>query len=125
MGQIFTTKYNFVFNTDKKQIGFYKNVNKTSKKENLNNYINNKNNNFLIIVIIFVAFIFTCIGLIIGRRIFGWKRKLIVNEIIEEHNYEYRTNNSYNKSYMIESNYIPIGDNNKNSIFEMTKKFND
>ena len=61
-------------------------------------------------------------GLIIGRTIFGLKRKIIVNELIEEQNYEYKTFTNNVNSKDIESNYKPIG-NQKNGMFEMTKKF--
>ena len=127
LGQLFTTKYNFVFNTDKKQIGFYqkvnKNINNKSESEKINNInFNNKSNKSLIIFLIISGIIFTCIGIIIGKKIFGFRRKVIVNELIEEQNYDYRVNNNINKENNIESNYKPIG-NKKDSIIEMTKKF--
>ena len=121
MGQIFTTKYNFVFNSDTKQIGFYykENMIPNQNKEILTK---KNNNNFFIIITIIIAIIFMCFGLIIGRKIFGLKRKIIVNELIEEQNYEYKSHNNNIKSKDIENNYKPIG-NQKNGIFEMTKKF--
>ena len=124
MGQIFTTKYNFIFNTNKKQIGFYQKVNENFKNENINNNIKDKNSSLLIHVLIIVAIIFTCVGLFIGRRIFGLRRKIIVNELIEEQNYEYRTNSKIN-SNVLESSYKPIGNYKNKSIFEMTKKSNE
>ena len=45
MGQIFTTKYNFVFNTNKKQIGFYQKV--SFKNENDNQNIQNIQREYL------------------------------------------------------------------------------
>ena len=122
MGQIFTTKYNFVFNTNKKQIGFYQKV--SFKNENVNNNIKEKNNSLLIHALIIVALLFTCVGLFIGRKIFGLKRKIIVNELIEEQNYDYRTSGKIN-SNVLESSYRSIGNYNNKSIFEMTKKSND
>ena len=115
LGQLFLTKYNFVFNSDKKEIGFY-NLN------NISNLNTNKSNKLLIIIIIIIiSLVFTCIGIIIGRKIYGIKRKIIVNELIEEQNYDYRINKDSNN---IESNYKPIG-NNKNNIFEISKKFSE
>ena len=116
LGQIFTTKYNFVFNTDKKQIGFYQTNNETKKLNNIKN-----NNKLLIIFIIILCLIFICIGITLGKKIFGFRRKIIVNELIEEQNYDYRVNND-RKEISIESNYKPIGDK-KSAIIEMTKKF--
>ena len=53
------------------------------------------------------------------------KRKIIVNELIEEQNCEYKTHiNSVKSNDIIESNYKPIG-KRKNRIFEMTKKYED
>ena len=77
LGQIFTTKYNFVFNTNEKQIGFYQKINKDTNKDIINNNYNNKNNNKIIItIVIIVAIIFTCVGLLLGRKIFGWRHKI-------------------------------------------------
>ena len=124
MGQMFTTKYNFVFNTNKKQIGFYQKVNDNFKNENVNNNIKEKKDGLLIHTLVIVAIIFTCVGLFIGRKIFGLKRKIIVNELIEEQNYEYRASGKIN-SNVLESSYKPIGKYNNKSIFEMTKKYNE
>ena len=71
---------------------------------------------------VIIAFIFMCIGLIVGRKIFGLRRKIIVNELIDEQNYEYKTYGNKVKSNDMESNYKPIG-NRKNGFFEMTQKF--
>ena len=117
MGQIFTTKYNFVFNTDKKQIGFYKKS---------NNIISNKqekeNNKALISFIIIFAILFMCLGLILGKKIVGIKRKHLINELIEEQNYEYRTHNNVISSNDIGSNY-KTRENKKKNIFEMYNNF--
>jgi len=133
LGQMFLTKYNFMFNPNKKEIGFYKkiesNINNNNNNYDKNKYKEKKKNTFLnILLIIIICIIFTCIGLIIGRKIFGLRRKIIVNELIEEQNYEYKTNNDNNNnninSKIIESNYKPIGNNN-NNMFEMKKKYNE
>lgn len=76
MGQMLTTKYNFVFNNDKKQIGLYKKVNKI-KNNNIYEYNNNDNfkKTFFIFIIIILAIIFVCIGLFLGRKVFKKKEK--------------------------------------------------
>ena len=124
LGQIFLTKYKFVFNPDKKEIGFYNmnnlNINKDNNNKNLSY---NKSNKFLsVIFIVILSISFTCVGLFIGRKIYGMRRKIIVNELIEEHNYEYRESNKIGVND-IKSNYKQIGNNNY--IFEMSKKFSD
>ena len=121
MGQLFTIKYNFVFNTDNKRIGFYHTIKSGIPKNSQKPIQNKKNNNLLIVFMIIIAILFTCIGLFLGRKIFGLRRKIIVNELIEEQNYEYKAHNKVN-SNEIESNYKPIG-KNKEGLFEMTKKY--
>jgi hypothetical protein len=118
---MFLTKYKFVFNPDKKEIGFY-NMNNLNKDKDRKNLSYNKSNKFMsVFLIILLSISFTCIGLLIGRKIYGMRRKIIVNELIEEQNYEYRE--SKFGSNDIKSNYKQIGNNN--NIFEMTKKFSD
>ena len=99
MGQMLTTKYNFVFNLDKKLIGLYKKVNIT--KNNDEKYDNKEDNNmykiFNVFSIIIVGLIFCC-GLFLGRRAFRIKKKILVNELIEERNYDYKVYNDEGKS---------------------------
>ena len=123
MGQMLTTKYNFVFNQDKIRIGLYKKVNKIKNDKDKYDYrINNNINISLIVFIIIIGgFIFCCCGLIIGRRVFIKKRKIIVNELIEERDYEYKTHNDE-----VKSKYNSISYNKKDGILiEMNKKIND
>ena len=125
MGQLFTIKYNFIFNTNQKQIGFYTKIKNDQINDKNNNKNNNKNNesNNVLVVISFIAciFIFTCLGIYIGRKIFGWRRKVIANELIEELNYEYKIENNTVKPNIIESKYKSIG-NKDNLFFEMKNK---
>ena len=88
MGQMFTYKYNFLFNNANKQIGFYKKV--YNNKKNNEHIINNNKISFkLMIIIIFIciALIFTFIGLFLGKLFFGKKRK-IGKELSDEYEYE-------------------------------------
>ena len=118
MGQIFLSKYNFVFNSDKKQIGFYKKVNKGENKEDKNDkenkeiYNNTKKNNFpnkliIVFIILGVALVFSLIGVAVGKKIFGWRRKIIANELTDELDYEYKTkdDNNYNPDDNMEIGY--------------------
>ena len=66
LGQMFTSKYQFVFNTFYKEIGFYKNI----ERKNMLNY-----NSLYGMAIIVIPFISLFIGLIIGKKIFGKKGK--------------------------------------------------
>ena len=45
----------------------------------------------IILVAIGIALIFLFIGLILGKKIFGWRRKIIANELTDELDYEYKT----------------------------------
>ena len=112
MGQLFTTKYNFVFNTDLKLIGHYKKINNELKNNN-SNKITNDNNKKLIIIIPLISFIFTCLGIIIGKKKFSFKRKIIINELLDEQNYEYKF---YDKKVNEREN------STKNLIIEMKGK---
>ena len=71
LGQIFTTKYNFVFNNYYKEIGFYK----TNKKFMLSSY------SYYAIGIIIIPLISLFVGLMIGKKMFG--KKGINNEAEE------------------------------------------
>lgn len=117
MGQMLTTKYNFVFNTDNRQIGLYKKVNIIENNEiEKNNY--NINKILFIFIIISIIFFFSCIGLYLLRKIFCLRKKILVNELIEERDYDYKTHND-----KIKSNYNSNGNKKKTDIMiEMNKK---
>ena len=106
MGQIFTSKYNFVFNSDKKQIGFYKKVNHLIDDDKIDK--KNYKTIIMIIAIICLAVVFTIIGLVLGKKIFGMRRKIIANELTDELEYDYKIND--------DNNYIT--DNNQNNLNE-------
>ena len=92
IGQILTSKYHFVFNTDQRQIGFYDQVNIVD-----DNSINVNSNN-VSIYLTFTAVIFTVIGIVIGI-IIGIKycakkqRKKRANELLDNNEYNYNNNN--------------------------------
>ena len=117
MGQVFTTKYNFVFNTDQKTIGFYKN-------ENIIINDSNSNNGYIVVICFFICIlVFTFLGVYIGKKIFRWNRKIIKNELIEELDYEYKVDKNNNIELNIkQSNYKSIGKNDKSLYFEMKNK---
>lgn len=89
MGQIFTSKYNFVFNSDYRQIGFYKKVNKDIDIDNIS-----KTKISMVLVILFVlisaGLVFTIFGLLLGKKIFE-RRKIRVNELADEADYDYKS----------------------------------
>ena len=91
MGQIFTIKYLFFFNSDTRQIGFYKKVTPNPVIDEV--VPNNGISNVLIIILVAIgiAIIFLFIGLVLGKKIFGWRRKIIANELNDELDYEYKT----------------------------------
>jgi len=86
-GSPFLSKYLFVFNSDTKEIGFYsKNINNMDETNNIN--VNETNDYFFIkiIVIIILGIILIVIGIFIGKKIYGAKRKIRMNEL--EDNFE-------------------------------------
>ena len=100
MGQMFTSKYNFVFNTDTREIGFYKKVNNVIHNDNTDNnnnsdgnsLINGENKVKMLTIIIIVSscilIIGIVIGLVIGIKFLKNKRKKRADELIDDE-YEY------------------------------------
>ena len=100
VGQMFTSKYNFVFNTDTREIGFYKKVNNVIHNDNSDNNNNSDENNLIngenkvkmltIIIIISscILIIGIVIGLVIGIKFLKNKRKKRADELIDDE-YEY------------------------------------
>ena len=91
LGQIFTSKYNFVFHTDSRQISFYKKVN-NNNNDNLLPFMDDKNNKKIWTIIIITALIFIffgiIIGIVIGIKFIKNKKKKRAEELIDE-DYDY------------------------------------
>ena len=66
----------------------------------------------------FFSLFFIYVGLIIGRKLFGPKRKIIVNELTDELNYEYKSYSTNKNDNIKASNYKPIEGKNS-TIIEM------
>lgn len=80
-GSPFLSKYLFVFNSDTKEIGYYsKNI------LNIEEHNNKKNFYFLIQIlgIIVLGSILIVLGIFIGKKLFGTKRKMRINELEED-----------------------------------------
>ena len=83
LGKPFSLKYKFIFNPQIKQIGFY------VKSEDNNQ---NKENNFwkyflyILLIIVLIA-IFVVLGIILGKKIYGLKRKKRANEMDDDYEY--------------------------------------
>ena len=101
VGQMFTSKYNFVFNTDTGEIGFYKKVNNiihnndksdVNSDNNENSLINGDNKVKILTIIIIVSscllIIGIIIGIVIGIKFLKNKRKKRADELIDDE-YEY------------------------------------
>ena len=88
LGNIFSLKYKFVFNPDTKQIGFYKNI------KNAND-IDSKDYSFIfkIILIIVLSLLLILLGFILGKMIYGLKRKKRANELTDDYDYVSNENN--------------------------------
>ena len=82
LGKPFALKYKFIFNPEIRRIGFY-----------AKSYGKNKNGNsslkyFLyIIIIIILIVIFVVVGIFLGKKIYGLKRKKRANEMDDDYEY--------------------------------------
>ena len=100
MGRIFLRKYPAIFSPSNRLVGFYVNqkedklteVEEENKDEEIP-YIKGDNlkNIMFYVVIIFIALIFTCFGIFVGKRIFFSRRKK-TNELIDDY-YQYNSEN--------------------------------
>ena len=75
LGQMFTTKYNFVFNTFYKEIGFYKNNKNNINFKNKSSMNHNYFYGIYAIVIILLPLISLFIGIKTGKKMFGKNEK--------------------------------------------------
>ena len=96
LGKPFTLKYKFMFNPDIKEIGFYSTDINIEKNDN-----NEKDSNFKkifisILVIIGLCIICVIVGVILGKKLYGLKRKKRANEMADD-NYEYFSENQKKK----------------------------
>ena len=104
LGKPFSLKYKFMFNPDIKEIGFY--PSDIEKNEN-----NEKSNNLkmifiLILAIIGLSIICVIVGVILGKKIYGLKRKKRANEMVDD-DYEYFSDNQKKK----DENKLDFGNN--------------
>lgn len=88
LGDPFFNKYFFVFNSDSKEIGFYsKNINDNIFENN--NGKEGKNSLLSILIKLIIGFLLVILGIIIGKKLFGLRRKLRANEL--EDKFEYKS----------------------------------
>lgn len=86
LGKPFLFKYKFMLNPELKEIGFYSSNNKNKKS-------NQNNSKWKLILIIFIlCIIFAILGVILGKKIYGLKRKKRANEMADD-DYEYFSEN--------------------------------
>ena len=87
-GSPFFSKYTFIFDSDSKEIGFYSpNINNNILGENFNK--NEKGNSTLKIFLhVLLGIVLIVIGIIVGKKLFGLKRKLRANELEEKFEYK-------------------------------------
>ena len=94
LGKVFSLKYKFVFNQDKKEIGFY-NTNYLEEKNETKNYM------IYIKIIIFVvlSIIFLFLGIKIGKML-NKSRKKRANELTDDYEYYSDSNNENNINHI-------------------------
>ena len=94
LGQMFTKKYNFSFNNENKQILFYKKINNGNKNNESGKSHKLSKGALIAIISIVEALIFILAGIVLGKLIFGEKKKKTrVNELENEHQYKTKENN--------------------------------
>ena len=87
LGAPFLSKYLFVFDSDSKEIGFYSpNIYDNIEEETKNYKINNSIGDYILKIII--GFVLIIIGIFIGKKLFGLRRKLRANELEEKFEYK-------------------------------------
>ena len=94
-GSPFFSKYSLFFDSDSKEISFYspnidnKIIENNNKINNDNcNHNNNNESAFKVLSQIFLGVILILIGLYLGKKIYGLKRKLRANELEEKFEYK-------------------------------------
>lgn len=102
LGKPFSLKYQFIFNPDTKQIGIY-NPDFVYEKTR----ILSSKKFWLVFLIIILCIIFTILGIIIGKKLYGLKRKQKANELIDDFDYisSAERNNSSNNDINKNNNY--------------------
>ena len=90
-GSPFFSKYSLFFDSDSKEIGFYSpNINHNILGENYNNKNEENKNNYSVtkvILQIILGVILLVVGIYLGKKLFGLKRKLRANELEEKFEY--------------------------------------
>ena len=109
LGKAFSLKYQFVFNPDAKEIGMY-NPDYVAEKPG-----RNMKQFWLVVTIIILCIVFTILGIIIGKKIYGLKRKQKANELTDD--FEYVSAADINKGKSTNS----INDIKRNNNFDINK----
>ena len=122
MGQIFISKYNFIYNNDNHQIGLYKANNKT-QYYNRNGITYGKKSNkkistgaLIAIIAVADAIIFTIVGLFIGKLIFNKKRKDHIHELSFEK--DFNNSSKDNNNFRASNN-----DDNNNNLRKINEQY--
>lgn len=82
LGKPFSLKYYFLFNPDIKKLGFYVKSDSNNSGEN-NTW---KYAVYIILIIVLIA-IFVILGIFLGKKIYGLKRKIRANEMDDDYEY--------------------------------------
>ena len=81
LGKPFSLKYQFVFNPDTRQFGMYNPDFEYKKNSSL------KKNFMSLVIIVILCVIFTVLGVILGKKIYGLRRKQKANELNDDFEY--------------------------------------
>jgi hypothetical protein len=87
LGNSVTLRYPFVFNSDSGTVGLYTGYTQSNNSENKENK-NNYDNLVKIIIIFLLSVCLIMIGIFIGKKIYGIKRKKRANELSDDYEYK-------------------------------------
>ena len=99
LGRPFSLKYKFIFNPDTKGVSFYPKF-KTKKGLEIN-----WNNVLKVLLIVGLCIIFAILGIIIGKKLYGMKRKKRANEMNDD-DYEYFSESKKENENENNENYL-------------------
>ena len=102
LGRPFSLKYNFIFNPDIKKIGFYVKSNSNDSNKKVWKYI------LIISLIMILIAMLIILGIILGKKIYGLKRKMRANEMDDDYEYLEGKNTKERDNGNILSNYNTI-----------------
>ena len=125
LGVPFLKKYQMIFNSDTKKIGYYTNINNndinTNSTVNKDNEINSNNFSFRSFIEIIFAFLFVMLLILLIKKIYMNKIKQKRPFELQDEDYDYFSNTNIKINKKNDINYTNDDKTNTNQIIEMEK----